>query len=70
MVMLPVRMLLERGDRAFGAVLTALRCSVCKGKPAPVYLIAGHHRTFAYGPLPDWAVELVPPPRQDLRCSD
>lgn len=69
MVMLPVRMLLERGDRPFAAVLAALRCSACKGKPAPVYLVAGHHRTFNHGPEPDWAVELVPPPRQGLSRS-
>ena len=57
-----VRMLLERGNRSFGAVLAALRCSKCKGKLAPVYLVAGHHRIFNHGPEPDWAVELVPPP--------
>lgn len=70
MVMLPVRMLLERGDRTFSTVLAALRCSKCGGKPAPVYLMAGYHRTFNHGPPPDWAVELEPPPRQDLRRRD
>lgn len=59
-VMLPVRVLLERCDRTFSAVLAALRCSACGGKPAPVYLVAGYHRTFNHGPSPDWAVELVP----------
>ncbi len=29
--------LLERGDRTFGTVLAALRCSRCGGKPGPVY---------------------------------
>ena len=65
-VMQPVRLLLERGDRTFGAVLTSLRCSKCQGKPAPVYLVAGHRRTFDHGPQPDWAVELVPPPTERL----
>ncbi len=35
--MLSVRLLLQRGDRLFGDVLAALRCSACRGKPAPVY---------------------------------
>ncbi len=65
-VLLPVQMLLERGGRTFGTVLTALWCSKCGGKPAPVYLVAGHHLTFNHGPLPDWAVEVVPPPRSQL----
>jgi hypothetical protein len=58
-VMLPVRLLLERGDRPFALVIAALRCSACRGKPAPVYLVAGQSRTFLHGPPPDWAVELV-----------
>ncbi len=62
-MLLPVRMLLDRGNRTFSAVLTALRCSKCRGKPAPVYLVAGHHRTLNYGPPPDWSVELVPVPQ-------
>ena len=66
-VLLPVRMVLERGDRTFAAVLAALRCSKCGGRPVPVYLVTGFHRTFNHGPPPDWAVELVPPPRQDQR---
>ena len=64
MVMLPVRMLLEHGDRTFAAVLARLRCSKCRGKPAPVYLVAGHTRSFVHGPPPDWSVELEPPPRE------
>ena len=64
MSLLPVRMLVEqRGNRPFRAVLDALRCSKCRGKPSPVYLVAGHHRTDPKGPLPSWAVELVPAPR-------
>lgn len=69
-VLLPVRMLLDRGDRTFGTVLAALRCSKCGGEPAPVYLVAGYHRTFNHGPSPDCAVELVPQPRQELRRDD
>ena len=60
----PIRLLLQRhGDRRFGAVLIQLRCGACQGKPAPVYLVAGCHRTFCYGPPPNWCVELVPPPK-------
>ena len=48
----------------FEALLKRLRCKRCgKSKPAPVYLVAGHHRTVRYGPTADWAVELVPPPK-------
>ncbi len=58
---LPVRLLLDRhGDGRFAAVLARLTCSACKGRPAPVYLVAGYHRTFQHGPAPDWALELVP----------
>ncbi len=60
--LLPVRLLLERGDRSFGAALAGLRCSACKGRPAPVYLLAGQCRSFMHGPPPDWALELVPAP--------
>lgn len=58
--LLPVRMLLDRGDRPFAAVVKALRCSACKGQPAPVFLVAGQSRTHTGGAAPDWAVELVP----------
>jgi len=62
-VLISVRTLVEgRGDRPFRGVLAALRCSACRGKPGPVYLVAGHHRTFNHGPPPDWSLELVPPP--------
>ena len=60
---LPVRLLRERhGDRSFKSVVAALCCSSCRGRPAPVYLVAGNHREFLGGPPPDWAVELVPAP--------
>ena len=62
--LLPMRLLTERhGNRPFRAVLDALRFKDCRGKPAPVHLIAGHSRTFTGGPRPSWALELVPPPR-------
>ena len=62
--MMPVRFLAERhgGDRTFGAILAALRCTICRGKPAPVYLVAGHHRTKAKGPATCWSMELVAVP--------
>jgi hypothetical protein len=49
---LPVRLLIQRrGDITFEAMLKRLRCKRCgKGNPAPVYLVAGHHRTARYGP--------------------
>ena len=61
MVQVPVRWLRERGNRPFRAVLAALRCSACRGGPAPVYLVARNTRTFMHGAPPDWALELVPP---------
>ena len=71
--MMPVQMLLERhGDPTFAALLRTLCCSKCGGKPAPLFLVSGHHRTVHGGPEPDWAVELVPmpssPARQALRA--
>jgi len=58
---LPVKMLRGvYGNPTFRDVLAHLRCSKCGGPPAPVYLVAGHHRTFCHGPEPDWAVELIP----------
>ena len=56
---LPVRMLLERGDRPFATVIGALRCAACRSKPALVYLIAGQNRNGRHGPPPDWSVQLV-----------
>jgi hypothetical protein len=62
---LPVRLLMQRkGDIMLEALPKRLRCERCgKSKPAPVHLVAGHHRTASYGPAADSAVELVPPPR-------
>jgi hypothetical protein len=59
----PVRLLIQRkGDLTFENVLKRLRCKRCGSlKSAPVYLVAGHHRTACRGPDADWAVELVPP---------
>ena len=63
LTILPIRLLIERhGDRPFRGVLARLQCSACKGRPAPVYLVAGHNRTFMYGPPAEWSVELVPVP--------
>jgi hypothetical protein len=60
----PVRLLMKRkGDMAFENLLSRLRSKRCgRARPAPVYLVAGHHRTARYGPEADWALELVPPP--------
>lgn len=61
LTILPVQMLLDqRGDLAFGAVLAALRCRACGGKPAPVWLVAGVHRRACGGAGADWALEVVP----------
>lgn len=58
--MLPVRMLHTRyGDRTFSVILDWLRCSSCGGRPLPVYLVAGHTRSFINGPPADWSLELV-----------
>jgi len=54
---------MQHGNRTFRAVLAALRCSECRGRPAPVYLVAGQTRTFMHGPPPSWSLELVPAPR-------
>jgi hypothetical protein len=61
----PVRLLMQRrGDMTFDEnLLRRLRCKRCGGvKPAPVYPVAGHHRTARGGPGADWSLELVPPP--------
>jgi hypothetical protein len=53
----------RKGDMTFENLLRRLRCKRCRAvKPAPVYLVAGHHRTARHGPEADWALELVPPP--------
>jgi hypothetical protein len=61
----PLRLLMKRkGDMTFESLLKRLRCKRCRrSMPAPVYLVAGHHRTARFGPDADWAVELVPPPQ-------
>ena len=51
----------EQGDITFDAALTRLRCKRCGGRPAPVYLCAGH-RQYCGGAAADWAIELVPKP--------
>jgi len=59
----PLRVLTSHyGDPTFAEILRRLRCRRCRRPPAPVYLCAGH-REHNNGAAPDWAVELVPPPR-------
>jgi hypothetical protein len=60
----PVRLLIKRqGDMTLENLLRRLRCKRCRAtKPAPGYLVAGHHRTARGGPDADWSLELVPPP--------
>jgi hypothetical protein len=67
----PVRLLMKRnGDMTFENLLRRLRCKRCRGaNPAPVYLVAGHHRTARSGPTADWAIELTPPPEANRRSS-
>ena len=60
---MPVSLLIKRyGNLTFAGLLPRLKCERCKTKPAPIYIVAGHHRTY-YGGLPDWTLELVPPPK-------
>jgi len=62
-MLISVRTLVEgRGDRPIRGVLAALRRLACQGRPDPVYLVAGYHRTSDQGPPPDWSLGLVPPP--------
>jgi hypothetical protein len=65
----PVRVLIARkGDMTFENLLRRLRCKRCRAvKPAPVYLVAGHHRTRRGGPDADWSIALAPP--VFLRCT-
>jgi hypothetical protein len=67
----PVRLLMKRnGDMSFENLLRRLRYKRCRGgNPAPVYLVAGHHRTARSGPTADWSIELVPPPEVSTRLS-
>jgi len=58
----PVKLLMaKRGDLTFRDVLARLKCPACGGKPAPVYLSAGH-RQHSGGSPADWAIELIPTP--------
>jgi hypothetical protein len=62
-VIWPVRLLATKhGDLTFGQVIARLRCERCGGRPAQVYLCAGH-RVHVSGAAADWAIELVPTPR-------
>jgi hypothetical protein len=56
----------RHGDMQVLEAVKRLKCSRCRVNAAPVYLCAGHHRSFCYGPDPDWALELVPAPRGAL----
>lgn len=59
----PVRLLAtNHGDRLFADMLAKLRCSRCRGRPAPVYLCAGH-REHNDGSPAGWSIEIVPRPR-------
>ena len=61
-VLLPVRLLRGDGDRRISDAVAALWCRLCRGRPAPVYLVAGQHRQRCGGAGPDWAVEVIGPP--------
>jgi hypothetical protein len=65
-VLNPVKLLIKRqGDMTFENLLHRMRCKRCRAaKLAPIFLVAGHHRTGCGGPNPDWANELVPPPEE------
>ena len=54
----------SHGDLTFRELLAKMRCEQCGQRPAPVYLVAGHHRKYAYGPPTCWALELVRVPDQ------
>ena len=57
----PTRLLMQRhGDMKVLEAVKRMRCQKCRVSPAPAYLCASHHRSFCYGPDPDWALELVP----------
>jgi hypothetical protein len=59
----PTRLLMQRhGDMLIMEAVKRFRCQKCRVNAAPVYLCASHHRSFCYGPDPDWALELVPEP--------
>ena len=60
--LIPIRLLRGDGDRRLKDVVSALRCRLCRGRPAPVYLVAGQHRQQSGLAGPNWAVEVVAPP--------
>ena len=60
--LIPIRLLRGDVDRRLKDVVSALRCRLCRGRPAPVYLVAGQHRQRCGGAGPNWAVEVVAPP--------
>ena len=63
MTLLPARLLSQQhGNRPFRAILATLRSKNCRGKPAPVYVVAGHHREPGKGTGPDWSLVLVAQP--------
>ena len=41
-------------DMTFRALLARLRCQGCRGKLAPVYLLADQHRQCSGGGAPGW----------------
>jgi hypothetical protein len=53
----------RHGDMLIIDAVKRMRRQKCWVSPAPAYLCASHHRSFCYGPDPDWALELVPEPR-------
>lgn len=55
-------LMMKYGNPYFRDVLPRLRCHNCRKAPAPVYLVAGHHRRFCFGGPPDWSLELIPEP--------
>ena len=68
-VLLPIRLLRGDGDRRLKDAVAALRCRLCHGRPAPVYLVAGHHRQRHGGAGPNWAIEVIEAPLAPL-CTD
>jgi hypothetical protein len=53
----------QRGQVRILELVSRLRCSECDVPPAPVYLVAGRSRRFLGGHRPDWAIEIVPEPK-------
>ena len=51
-------------------VIPSRRVPHCRGKPALVFLVAGYKRIFMHGAPPDWALELVSPPREQPARRD